>query len=260
MSFLSNLRLRPRKSLPESIFFYTLHKCASSLFAQYIFKNVEGLNHVNYARHIYDGTLTDDVRFEKHGSVYGPIRLSEDPGGDLFKKLVDPISSPAFVEDKIAIFMVRDPRDILVSAYYSFGFTHGFSKVSKIRERQELLRRRIQRLSLDEYVLESAAATERDFSLIDELSSACERCTTLKYEDMIANWDHFTAELTRYIPLEQPALDETFRRSRPREKEDQTSHRRSGAPGGYKDKLKTETIASLNDALAATLERFQYSE
>jgi hypothetical protein len=43
----------------ESVFFYTFHKCASSLFARFVLPNVRGLRHENYAARIFRGELTD---------------------------------------------------------------------------------------------------------------------------------------------------------------------------------------------------------
>jgi hypothetical protein len=47
------LRYMIRKHLSranrESIYFLTLHKCASTLFSDFILKNIIGLRHIDYA-------------------------------------------------------------------------------------------------------------------------------------------------------------------------------------------------------------------
>jgi hypothetical protein len=176
----------------------------------------------------------------------------------VYKTLVMPTSKAEFIRDKIVIFFVRDPRDILVSSYYSFGYTHGFSPVKEIRERQEIVRSEIQEKTLAEYVLHSAHAVSKHFETLSELKSVCERSVILKYEDMISNWEYFIAQLSKYVGIEESVGQEIFERSRPKQKENTSSHRRSGQPGGFRSKLDKEVIESLNRKLNGVLVRFQY--
>jgi hypothetical protein len=245
-----------RKS--ESVYFYTFHKCASTLFSSYILKCIEGLHHVDYASQIYSGKRIEQLVFRARGYVYGPIRLSADPMTPVYKTLVAPASELEFIRDKIAIFFVRDPRDILVSSYYSFGYTHGFSPVKEIRKRQEVIRNKIQASSLDEYVLASANAVSKNFETLGELNSVCERSAILKYEDMISNFECFIAQLFKYIVIDRSVVREIYERSRPKQKEDTSSNRRSGKVSGFRSKLKEETIEALNREIEDTLVRFHY--
>jgi hypothetical protein len=246
------------KSSRESVYFYTFHKCASSLFGGYVLKNVQGLRHVDYASRIYSGEKIDKIVFEENGFVYGPIRLSASPRSPVYKKLVEPACDVDFIRSKIAIFLVRDPRDILVSLYYSFGYTHGLSSVDGIREIQEQSRGEIQRQTIDEYALESAHSIVGNFETLDKLSKACTRSVVLRYEDMIDRWDCFVEGLTKYLEIKPTVLTQIHQKSRPREKEDQESHRRSGKPGEFGSKLKEPTIASLNTTFQDVLGRFGY--
>jgi len=245
---------------PESVYFYTFHKCASTLFSSYALKQIEGLKHVNYANQIYSGKWTGetDFVFNPRGNIYGPIRVNSNPGPPLLKAFCQATCTPEFVRDKVAIFLIRDPRDILVSSYFSFGFSHGLSPVDGIRGHQEELRGQIQAVSLDEYVLAAAHETSENFRLLGELHSACERSVLLKYEDLIHNFDHFIAEFSKQVSLAPAVVQEIYQRSRPVKKEDNSSHRRSGQVGGFRGKLKEETVQALSRELAPILERFQY--
>lgn len=252
------LKWRCGKNSYESVYFYTFHKCASTLFSRYILKNIEGLRHIDYAGQIYSGR-NGRITFEEKGYVYGPIRLSAQQGA-VYERLVQPTSRREFVRDKIAIFMIRDPRDILVSAYYSFAYTHSFSPVQEIRERQAQARIELQSQTIDEYAVDRAARIAANFETLDMLSQACERRVVLRYEDMIDNWELFVADLTRYINIRPAVLSQIFKQSRPREEEDNSSHRRSGQVGDFRRKLKTETILTLNGVFAAVLKRFHYDQ
>jgi hypothetical protein len=244
--------------LSESVYFYTFHRCASSLFSSYILKHIDGLQHVDYARQIYAGKRVEQPVFKEKGYVYGPIRLSADPMSPVYKLLVAPVSEPEFIRDKIAIFFVRDPRDILVSTYYSFGYAHGFSRLKEMREQQKATRNEIQSVSLDEYVLSSAGTVSRNFETLSKLKSACERSLLLKYEDMIGNFDYFITQLSQYVVIDRNVVRDIYDRSRPQQKEDISAHRRSGHVGGFRSKLEGKTIESLNRALEDTLLRFHY--
>ena len=249
---------RISKTRYESCFFYTFHKCASTLFSSFLLKNIVGLRHVDYAKQIYLGENLGDIQFDRTGFVYGPIRISTGPKAPVFKLLVEPTCDPGFIRDKIALFLVRDPRDILVSAYYSFGFTHGLSKSDEIRELQLQDRKRIQARTIDEYALETACNILQHFETVDRLTKVCNRSIVLKYEDIIYNWDLFVKDLTKYITIKEPILAQLFEASRPREKENILHHRRSGRPFGFRSKFKDETLISLNEIFKGILSDFQY--
>lgn len=245
---------------PESVYFITFHKCASTLFSGYILKKVDGLLHVDYAKKVYDGeiTNTNKIVFRKKGYIYGPLRLTANPQSKVYKVLIEPICKSDFLKDKIVIFLIRDPRDILVSSYYSYGFTHKLSKIKETRERQEALRKRIQSISIDEYVLEYSTNINKNFMELFDLSKMCQRSVVLKYEDLINDFDKFIKNFSTYVSLKKKVIEEIYRRSRPKEKEDLSSHRRSGKINNYKEKLEEKTIELLNIKLKEVLQLFEY--
>jgi hypothetical protein len=247
-----------RTAVKESVYFYTMHKCASTLFGRFVLKNVRGLEHVNYASQLYRGGDADDISFSERGFVYGPIRVSANPSRPTYKQLIEPMCRPEFVRDKRATFLVRDPRDIIVSSYYSFGYTHGFSPLEQTATRQHERRQTISDKPIDTYAVESLPHILRTFEVMHALVQACERGVLLKYEDMVADWDSFASGLTQHFDLSRAVLREIYERSRPRQKEDQTSHRRSGKTGGFREKLAPATVETINAALAPVLKRFEY--
>jgi hypothetical protein len=242
----------------DSVYFYTFHKCASTLFSNLVLKNLEGLRHIDYASRIYNGEKIKRLVFEKKGFVYGPIRLSVDPASAEFTQLVNPLCDLDFVRENIVIFLVRDPRDILVSGYYSFGYTHGFSPAYEIRLIQEQRRKRIQNESIDQYAMEAANSVENHFEKLYQLREACHRSVILKYEDMIDHWELFVEDLTRYVDIKENILKKIYSNSRPLEKESRESHRRSGRVGQFRSQLQKTTITYLNKTFESILEKFQY--
>ncbi|WP_269522865.1 sulfotransferase domain-containing protein [Coraliomargarita parva] len=246
--------------LPESVYFFSLHKCASTLFSDYILKHVDGLLLVNQSKRIFmnkpDALVS--VRYRKRGHVYGPLRLSGGGTGPVWKQLVQPVIAPEFIRDKIAYVMIRDPRDILVSSYYSFGFTHPMSALPEIRVKQEERRAMIQSMSLDAYVLEFAKSQQIHFKNVGDVLERCPRAVLLRYEDMISDFDNFLEKLRRYLPIRDEVAEEIRRRSRPKDREEQGSHKRSGQVGGFRSKLEAHTVTELNRELSGILSRYGY--
>lgn len=254
------LRWVRREAVPESIFFYTFHKCASTLFSSYVLKNIQGLEHIDYAQQVFQGETVDLSRYERRGCAYGPIRLSFNALTDMkrYDSLVGPVIQRRFVRKRIALLLVRDPRDIAISSYYSFGFSHNLSSVEELRLKQLEQRRQIRAMSLDEYVIAEMPWIIRGFETAENLLDHCPRATLLRYEDMIHNWERFAEELTAYIQFDEGVLNAIYRRSRPREEEDITAHRRSGQTDAFRAKLKPETIRDVNETLTPVFERFGY--
>lgn len=213
---------------------------------------------MDYMDRFYNGKPVECVTFEEKGFIYGPIRLSTGPPSAIYSKFVEPASRIDFIRDKIAIFLIRDPRDILVSSYYSFGYTHEFSTVKEIEEQQRQIREFIQHTTIDDFALRIGHPWLSHFRAVDGLAQACRRGIVLKYEDMIYNWEKFSSGLTKYLDIGQATLRRTYKLSRPLENESDTGHRRSGKPGAYHRKLLPSTVEALNIVFAPILARFQY--
>ena len=252
--------LLPRSN-KNSVYFYTFHKCASTLFSDYILRNLEGLYQIDYASYLWNkpNSYKGSLEFKDRGYIYGPIRLSA-TNELVYNLLVNPTSSPEFVKDKTAIFFIRDPRDILVSGYYSFGFTHGLNPVKDIRSAQIKLRNEIQSLSIDEYVLKFADEQYRYFNTLLTIADKCEKKIILKYEDMIENFESFINDLKTIVSLNDKVIHNIFKKSRPKKSVDNASHRRSGETKRYIKELKPETIRSLNKRLGIILDEFKYTK
>jgi len=250
----------PNGDLPESIYFFTFHKCASTLFSSYVLKNIGGLQHVDYATELYSGdrNFDDALPFEKRGFAYGPIRMSAGAGSPVEKLIVIPTTSADFIHDKRAIFFVRDPRDVLVSLYYSFGYSHDFSPIKEIREKQERDRKRILSNSIDDYVLNEVEARAVQYKKLYEISRIPERGVILKYEEMVDDFGRFMEKFRRFVTIEDSVAHRIYEESRPREEEAIHEHKRSGKVGGFRDKLDAGTIDELNRKLEEVLALFDY--
>src|SRR5204862_206540 len=142
-----------------------------------------------------------------------------------------------------------DPRDVLISLYYSFGFTHVISANPESANHLQKLRAQIQAESLDDFVIRMAPDVLRRFERLYSVSKTCKRGTVLKYEDLIDHFDTFMTAFSAYISIPDKRKKDVFMISRPRRREDPSAHKRSGKIGQYRQKLKPETVRALNHIL-----------
>lgn len=242
----------------NSVYFFTMHKCASTLFSNFVLPRAKNLQNIDYLGQM-EVKKFNGIDFQESGFLYGPLRVSAHRGDPAFREVIRHTIEQGFLKDKRAVFFVRDPRDILISTYYSFGFSHVFSDNPELREVQEQVRNEIRKQTLDEYCLAEAASCGENFALIHRMVGECQDGILLRYEELIHDFDAMAEKMLRFISLSEADLKEMKIRSRPQEKENLGAHQRSGLTEDYARKLKPETISQLNSILADTLEQFGYS-
>ena len=141
------------KSKIKSILLYTTVKCASSVTHKVLFelarKKDADYSHINLFRYYYNFNKDPDVAFSKdvdtallpQGIVYAPLRRAFFPNN----------------HDKYSVLIIlRDPRDVLVSAYFSIRKSHVLPMNPHIREGLLSERRKAQEETIDEYALRCA--------------------------------------------------------------------------------------------------------
>jgi hypothetical protein len=164
------------------------------------------------------------------------------------------------------VFVTRDPRDIVVSHYYSMAYSHPAPDKMGNKYERFIKNRTFARAStIDEWVLWKS----------DKLYETCVRYQKLllekypntyrtTYEHMVCDFSSWLRGLLNYCELSISAdsfeslLQENIR-IRPRE-ENIYRHLRKSQPGDYRNKLKPETIDSLNEKFASVLEMFGYDQ
>lgn len=250
-------RHRLRLIQKESVFFITLHKCASSLFESEVLPFANYHRMVDYNQKLYQGRAPKEFRFPKNGVVFGPIRVQAESFLPDYIRFFD-FFTDEFLSERNCIFLVRDPRDILVSQYYSFGYSHSISSYSEVANAQETLRAEIQGLDIDQYVIHVANDLLRRFEVLVRMHDASNKAVLLRYEDLIDRPTDFLNAFGELCPLPQKIRENAIALSRPQRKEDATQHRRSGNVRGYVNKLSSETILSLDQVFGSVLSRLGY--
>jgi FkbM family methyltransferase len=244
---------------PESIYFYSLHKAGTSLFT-HVLRQAAELIHVDYETMLFDNIFPDKTTFKKYGHLYGVLRIVKNKNSNSYNKLIKAVLKKEFVANKNIIFLIRDPRDIIISLYFSLGFSHVSSPNSQIEKELQVTRKHILALDVDEYAIFISPIISQRFMVIEELSKFCKHCTILKYEDLIENFDDFIQNFSKHISISERTKQELYDISRPNNNENPTAHKRSGKTGQYKDKLKVETIYEVNRILRDVLIRYGYGD
>lgn len=182
-----------------------------------------------------------------------------------WKKPDDLTASKAEYKDKQAIFLVRDPRDVLVSSYF-----------------QKTKRRQAYQGSLSDYLHEevgSFKAILRFYNIWAENRSVPQRFLLVRYEDIHADpckelrrvidflglpkvEDGIIAEAAQYASFENMRKMEeenafNIGRLSPADRTDPESYKtRKGKVGGFTDYLNAAEIEYLNRTMAETLSDF----
>lgn len=163
------------------------------------------------------------------------------------------------------LFLYRDPRDALVSQFFSDAYSHGLPTTrteAGVAGAQAFLRKReaARELGLERFVEQMAGPMARTLKAYEPLLSD-PLCLSLRYEDVILQKRdliekilvHFgwtCAEADRESIISQ--LDVVPK------VESERSFVRRVVPGDHREKLSAEAIARLDGTLAPVLARFGY--
>jgi len=158
------------------------------------------------------------------------------------------------------ILLVRDPRDMLVSLYYSKAFSHPAPKHGSARDLLLKDRELAQEADINKWVCKHTSQYKKVFeSYLTNLSS--DKTQVYRYEDVIFRKQEWLADMLVYLNIDLPrksiAAIADRHDIRP-EKENPGAHVRQVSPGNYLNKLQPDTIEFLNNELGEILKRFGY--
>jgi len=158
--------------------------------------------------------------------------------------------------------LVRDPRDVLTSHYFSMLKSHVIPK-GKAGDAMEKNRQRLAQVSIDDYMdgqIKAGFWLERLLRLTELTDNVGSKFW--RYEDIIFEKQQWLSEILDHLSINLP--DE------PKEKillkwdilpstEDTGKHIRKVTPGDHIDKLQSSTIEKLNDYFSEILGFWGYS-
>ena len=238
----------------QSVVLFTVHKCASV----YTYRLITSALADNKAVHIdYDSYFSETLpskykqfesekflknSFKKQGYFFGPFRS--------FRKI------PEISSYKV-VLILRDPRDVLTSQYFSFGFSHKLINPKMIKNRKE-----VSQINIDDYVLEASKEYKIIYQDYLKLKKSNSDILFLKYEDMISEFTPWLSELYNFLGISTKnnfSFEKSIKESSFKvEKENIHSHIRNIKSGDHINKLKKETIEKLDLIFDEELRYFNY--
>ncbi|HYV61458.1 MAG TPA: hypothetical protein VE958_02220 [Bryobacteraceae bacterium] len=154
--------------------------------------------------------------------------------------------------------LLRDPRDMIVSHYFSIKYSHTTEGPGADHIRRE--RQRLQTFDLDSWALTQIRRIKREFLRYEALDE-----TTLKvcrYEDVVFDKVKLLDDLCSQFGLDVRQANRkriALAIDRRPEREDIYAHIRQVVPGDHRRKLKPSTIEQLNHGLADILCKYGYA-
>lgn len=158
------------------------------------------------------------------------------------------------------ILLIRDPRDMLVSLFFSLSQSHPIPDEGTLSQRLERQRRETLEMGIERYVIGPAS----DW-LLGALRSFADRvqgdgCLLIRYEDAIFSKRAMAWSISEHLSLglDPEATDAAADRQDVfPSKEDPSQHVRRVTPGDHREKLSPAAIAQLDDKFAGVMELFQ---
>jgi hypothetical protein len=252
----------------RNIIAYTTHK-AGSMVLHRVLKDICELNRIRYyspskAQLPFERMFAGDDFIAKKRGCFGPIRFF--------------VPTKA-IPDASVILHLRDPRDVLVSMFYSYCYMHA----GEI-EADTGYRKAVAEAGIDRFVLDMAGeafyAYRGDYGIgsrykqhvgtvLDRyeryLSELLSRPNTIavSYEEMVLSFPSWLEKVVSAFDLIDP--DETSAVVTARHansvaagEEDVWSHKRKVTPGDHREKLQSETIRQLDQIFAPVLDQLGY--
>lgn len=272
-------KLRRRVNTASWLFF-TVHKSASAYVADLFARlaNSERLIPIDLEGYVFrhsERGVEPYVSEEFLDHYHGRIAHGTPPGVREVKRIIPSRGFyfgairarpfyhriPHFSEFK-ALLMLRDPRDVLTSRYFSIAYSHPLPS-GNVAERDSIAAEREQakEIGIDEYVLNMAPYCAEIYT--DYCREVLGRPNVLfvKYEDMVRDFPAWLDQALEFwnvrknTPTVARILDAAdFSVSR----EDPYSHKRQVQPGDHRRKLHARTIRRLDATFEHILDGLGY--
>ena len=155
--------------------------------------------------------------------------------------------------------MLRDPRDVLTSMYFSVGYSHIIPAAQQdvaLTAREETLQQ-----TIDEFVIIEMPKLLKKYNDYCQKLMPKSNVLLVKYEDMVTDFNSWLDTLVNFLKFDvNPKIVNKIidQANFTVPKEDIYSHKRQVTPGDHKRKLAPETIERLNFEFGEVLDLLGY--
>ncbi len=250
-------RITPKNDL-SSLIFFTTWKCGSSVAGRLIeeLATRQAYECIDYQSKLAEFSYLSDnpvsqmkqahffnKAFQSQGFFYGPIRL------------YIPIPS---LEDYKVILMLREPKDVFTSMYFSFAYSHRMINEHTLKTRQEYLSSDVNQMA----VKKSKSFLQDIYKPYMKMLQKHPHILFVKYEEMVLDCDSWLKRILEYlgIPYNQKEIEHyKTKYNLNAESGGINSHKRSVLPGNYQEHLSDETIQYLDELFQETNTYFGFA-
>jgi hypothetical protein len=159
------------------------------------------------------------------------------------------------------ILLVRDPRDAIVSAYFSFANSHKPPAKGLALKQFNQRREHLKSIDLETYALEHAIQVKQAFNRYNRYLNKDSLLKVYRYEDIIFDKLNWITDMLKFLNLSLSS-NQIEKIANKHDivpnSEDINKHIRKVKPGDYEDKLSPESITKLNETLSDVLGRYNY--
>ena len=158
------------------------------------------------------------------------------------------------------IVHIRDPRDCLVSMYYSLGFSHVLPPRGPFRDAFLQDRTLARGMSIDEYVLGRLPHTYQAMKAMRSTIEARPDALLSRYECMVGDYTGWISGITERVAPNVPK-EKLAKLAKPAEfnvRDNSGNHKRQVTPGDFRRKLSSRTQNELTERLLNHLEYFGF--
>ena len=249
----------------RSSLIWTTHKGASSVVTK-ILKNLE--KKINFGYFDYESKI---CKYSKElDKIYDPNDLLEEYNDIFFQRfnnIYGPLRKPYeidYMNSYNHIFILRDPRDVLISSYYWFGYNAESRTPEHYGLHNMFVKRRdkIQSLSKDDACIYLADEWLLDiYAKYLEIYKKYENTFFIPYKFLKSNPDFFLESFFKASGVNDKKgtlkkLAQEVLRKKPSKND--LKHRRSGKSNQYLTELQPQTIENLNSLFNPILNAWDF--
>lgn len=241
---------RPESTKP-SVIFFTVHKAGSSLltmrFAPFFLKHGYAISDLSswFARIHPAGRAVFFADEKQKRNVFGTTGVFH----CVFRY---PFTVPDFEKQQV-ILVLRDPRDVLVSHFFSTRYSHPVQNPEFFS-----LKKTAGELTIDQYVLHMAADFRKRYEqYLPWIGKP--NVFFARYEDIIEDPAAYEKQLAVFTGLPVTPGEIVSPADFEVDQENPKAHKRKVKAGDHREKLLPETISLLNQEFGAVLEALKYT-
>lgn len=167
----------------------------------------------------------------------------------------------SLLKQRKKILLVRDPRDAIVSAYFSFSKSHILPESGELLDQMLKSRRNLQNMELENYAIAQAVNVKEAFDRYHQYLPNDAQLKVYRYEDVIfdkANWISDMLDFLNLTLKKAQIVRIGEKHNIVPQSEEAGKHIRKVTPGDHREKLSSECIDKLNEILSEVLERYNY--